>query len=227
MAKITRPPFIDRRSISNRVLNSFSDNSKEEVSKYIDWLNVAMSNYARSIQRNGLLALLLIAIFELVINSKNEQISLESFRIYKGSVILQFIPALVSYLYLQLFIDTAKQDALGRALSAAFKRWSVKGSDNNIDDFIVPPAPLYWNATINPPHPENHDYGRERIEGRAVIAFVMVTLCGFLAFEAQSYTQLFKGQPSQDILWIISLCFTVMCLIIFITYLVAFGSEPD
>jgi hypothetical protein len=222
-----RLPFNERRTMAVRASSSFSDNDKDQVAKYLDWLCVSISKNMETIRRAGLGMLLLVAIFELVIDSKSVQVSLGSFRIYRGSIILQFIPALVAYLFLQVFIDSIKTEDQYFAFIGIFKHWSARGSDNRIDLLVLPQAPLYWNVGNQIfPDARNHDYGRQRVEGRATSAFIIFALLGFAAFQIQAYVLLFTQQSPEVILWAVSLCFTIFCLTMLLQYMASYISEP-
>ena len=88
------------------IQGSFADADEEKVSKYLDRLYAAISDYTQRIRRDSLLVLLLVSAFELVNNSPGTQFSVASFSIHKGSPVLWFVPAVVAYLFFQIITDS-------------------------------------------------------------------------------------------------------------------------
>jgi hypothetical protein len=139
----------EQTNITRRITDSFVNKDEEQVTKYLDWLYSRITDYSQSMRRTSLLVLLLIAIFELVNGPGAVQVSLGSFRISKGSIILIFIPALVAYLYLQVWIDTMKGEDLEKVFQTAFGCWWQTGKENNLHEFIVPPTPLFLECELS------------------------------------------------------------------------------
>jgi hypothetical protein len=67
-----------------------------------------------------------MAIFELVADSRNATITISAFTISKSSLVLMFIPPIVSYIYLQISLDGAKHNRLLNCFDSAFEIWSDK-----------------------------------------------------------------------------------------------------
>jgi hypothetical protein len=214
-----------KRDIPDRISDSFDNNDLERTSKYLDLLRQTMSGYTADMRRNGLLMLLLVGAFELVDYSKNTQITVASFSLHKGSVVLQFIPALVSYLYLQLVVCSTRLEQLGDAFIETFQKWSPKAYANDLGELVVPPTVLYWAVGQRTPVPRNRDYRRTSIENSASAVFFFAIIAGLIAFNCQAYLKLYRSPFNQDILWLISLAFSVFCIIMFAADLIAFVKE--
>jgi ABC-type maltose transport system permease subunit len=195
--------------------------------QYLDWLRSVISERSQNIRRLATLILVLMAIFELVSNAKGESITIASFRVVQHSVVLQFIPGLVSYLYFQVYVDTVQITSLYRVFTFTFRRWRPDAERNDLDSLIIPSLPLFWNPVAGRIRPEN-SRPKDKLEEWASTIFVTVILVGVLAFEAQAYYALFRSNfPRSDILWLVSLSFTVFCLAMTVTdlYLVVIKKE--
>lgn len=71
-------------NILDLIQGSFADADEEKVSKYLDRLYAAISDYTQNIRRDSLLVLLLVTAFELVNSSPGTQFSVASFSFHKG-----------------------------------------------------------------------------------------------------------------------------------------------
>ena len=203
-----------RLNILNQIQGSFADDDKEKISKYLDRLYAAISDYTQSIRRDSLLVLLLVTAFELVNSSPGTQFSVASFTFHKGSVVLQVVPAVVAYLFLQIITDSIRLADMGIAFRRLFDRWLGEREHPETGGFILPATPLYWNIKQSLPSKDTIQYRRYALQYRASSLFTGVLVAGILAFEAHAYYVLHSRQFAHDILWLISLCFTLLCLVI-------------
>ena len=112
-------PSIPSNSFPDRVKFSFDENDQETCSKYLDWLFARITDYSQSLRRDVTFIILLIAAFELVADSKHVSIGFGSFQLSKGSIVLQFIPVVVSYLLFQTVVNTSRITLLITAFEAA------------------------------------------------------------------------------------------------------------
>jgi hypothetical protein len=208
-------------NILDLITDSFTNTDNEEkVAKYLDQLYAAISDYTQKIRRDSLLVLLLVTAFELVNSSSDTKFSIGSFSFNKGSIVLQFVPAVVAYLFLQIVTDSIRLADMGTAFRRLFARWlggkeSLK-ADGLIETsgFIMPATPLYWNIKQSLPSKNIVQYRRYSLEYWTSTGFTVVLVAGILAFEGHAYYILYSGQSARDILWWISLCFTCACLVI-------------
>jgi hypothetical protein len=201
-------------NILDLVQDSFSDASEEKISKYLDRLYAAISDYTQSIRRDSLLVLLLVTAFELVNSSPGTQFSVASFTFHKGSVVLQVVPAVAAYLFLQIITDSIRLADMGIAFRQLFDKWLGGKRHAETGGFVMPATPLYWNIKQSLPSRSIIQYRRYALQYSASTWFTGVLVAGVLAFEAHAYYVLYGGQSTPDILWLISLCFTVVCLVI-------------
>jgi len=101
-----------------------ADIAREDMVHKMEWLRSTIGELTQSLRRTVTLALLLMAIFELVIGSRALTLSVGSFTISSGSIVIFFIPAVISYLYLQLKYDTRQLQYLQKEFVYMFHTWS-------------------------------------------------------------------------------------------------------
>lgn len=201
------------KRIQKRVQDSFSKSDHEDLARYLDWSRSTLSEYAQSIRRSATLLFLLVAIFEVVVNSHNTQISIGSFQIARSSLALVFLPMVVAFLLFQVIMDTEKAGRVGTAFSEAFKLWSEKGQTNDLDALLFSPTPMHWNTqgVISPGTNLDPIDGVETIGS---ILLLIATLIGVAAFEAQAYYILYPTHTSGYFPWLASLLITLFCLVL-------------
>jgi hypothetical protein len=200
------------KSIEDRIKASFDEDDKEETLKYMDWINSALLNYCQDVRRNAGFLLLLVAIFELVIGSRKATISIGSFGVSRNSIALTFLPAIVSFLYMQAILDSQKASRLNTIFSIAFKIWSPNASANKLDLYLSQPAPVYWNMAGGTYNQSKLDKLDDR-ESVMSYTFITAIIFGILAFEAQAYYLLFSTRAPEIIVWAVSLLVTLFCLV--------------
>jgi hypothetical protein len=209
------------KTISDRVRDSFKDDDRENIYKYLEWCRSAIQEYAQVMRRMATGILLLAALFEVVANTRNTSVSIGSFHITRGSIVFNFLPVVVAYLFLQISTDYNKADQLVRAFSGAFSLWSKEAESNDLDLLIQGPMLVYWNPYTGRIRDVNQSTaGRVEFAASAVLTYGI--LLAILAFEAHAYYALFP--TSFDALWLISVCSTLFCLIMSIAALRANNS---
>ena len=201
-------------NILDRIQDSFADTDSEKISKYLDRLYAAISDYTQKIRRDSLLVLLLVAAFELVNSSPGTPLSVASFKFHRGSVVLQFVPAVVAYLFLQINTDGIKLADMGITFRRLFRRWLGERGYPETGGFILPATPLYWNIKQSLPSKDIIQHHRYVREYRTSTWFTTILVLGILVFEGHAYFVLYSGKFPRDILWLLSLCFTLVCLVL-------------
>lgn len=205
------------KSIFRRVGDSFEDNNHEDIYKYLDWLRSSISDLAQSVRRSAALIILLIAAFELIITSPTVALSLGPFRVSRGSVVLEFIPPLVAYLWLQLVMDSSRLNISRYGFEVAFKEWSAKASANDLDRLVQPALPLYWN--IDPFAPRAYNI-LDRADQVLEILFATITFTAIITFEVQAYYLLYRPLDHHQIVLAATIILTVIICISTLIYFV-------
>ncbi len=200
------------KDIRKRVEESFDENDKERILKYMDWINSSIIDYVKNVRRNVSILLLLVAIFELVVGSRNTTLSIGSFSISRDSIALVFLPAIVSVLFLQTVLDTSKAGRLYGAFSDAFKIWSPKASENKLDLVFDQPQPAYWTPFI-PVYDKDDMDSIDKFEDIISSVSMAVVAIGAVVFEGQAYYVLFPERIATVFVWVASLLVTLFCLV--------------
>lgn len=202
-----------KKGKNQRIIDSFHDASKDDVSKYLDWLRATLEDLSQGIRRLVLLMLLLAAAFELVIESPRTQLTIGGFVVASNSIVIIFIPAVVAYLYLQAMRDTAVLLELQKVFTDAFGIWSPKADENNLDLWILPTGIAFWNFTETKDISYDNWWIRfmDTLQGITTVAVIMLPP----AFAAQAYYILHQRRVNASF-WHISLIasgfFTVQAL---------------
>ncbi len=198
------------KSIDRSIVDSFAkDNNQDNVKAYLDWLLATMNQYASQIRRTTILALVLMAAFEIVSES-GTTITISSFQIQKGSLVDTFIPALVAYLFLQLISDTNRVLTLDAIFSRAFYKWNNERELNDLDVFIMSPFPLMWGASMA--SPKNNAGYYQKAQRLAVKWIDWIAPFIGLFFEGQAYYTLFKQPVFPYLAWFFSAIISFICV---------------
>ena len=194
-----------------RVRDSFTDAPREDISKYMEWLRSTAENLSQAVRKMILIMLLLIAAFELVGESPKTQLSIGAFKIASGSIVIIFIPALVSYMFFQVMRDSELLSELQKVFTDAFTIWSPKAEENNLDLWILPSITTFWNWA------ETKDISYDSplvkildlMQGLATATVILGVIC----FEIQAYYTLYQQRTTNFTLWLTSAIISAFCLV--------------
>jgi hypothetical protein len=203
--------------IHDRINDSFDGKDKEQTFQFMDWMRATILDYGQSIRRNATIMILLVAVFELIVSSSNTAISIGSFKIARGSIALVFLPAITSFLFLQIILDTQKVGRLIDAFNKVFKIWFPKAAEKGLNHLLVGPQAFYWSA-FSPA--SQLDYKLDTGEFVASFLVLIATGLGLTAFEGQAYYVLFPVHSSDIVAWVISLLIALFCLCLSIFFIV-------
>lgn len=201
------------KDIKDRIKDAFADDDREGVRQYVEWLRAALSDVSANLRRTVLLLLALIAVFEFVVESQNSAYVIAGFRVDRGSIVLQFIPALVAYLYLQAVVNTSVIRQLDAAFTLTLEKWSSRVVENDLDLLIGPDYPLFWTPFRSKRLEGIYPGGRMVNMANGFIGFAI--FIGVLIFEVQAYfVQLPKPSASalNYISWAASMFIATFCL---------------
>lgn len=203
------------KSARSRVESTFdADSQQADVVQYIEWLRSSISDCTASLRKNVLIILLLIAAFELVLESPGSEITLGSFQLHKGSVILLFVPVVVACLCIQAVMDSNRMHDLSAAFETAFSKWSEKGHENDLMSLIYPSPPIYWmmiSSIIETKQNRPHTRIVELFLGGAIGISILL---GTMIFEFQAYFSLRKQTHGNiHTLWIACSCVSAVLMV--------------
>ena len=207
------------KDVWKRVEDSFDADHREDAYKYSDWLRTPIADTVQSVRRSAITIVLLVAIFEIITESPKAVISLYSFQIGKGSVVLQFLPVFVAYLLLQVMRDTMYLGVLSAAFSAAFEKWSPEAVSNDLDLLVQASLPFFWKLDRR----EKEGYGvLDKEESQLGFTFWAFIVAGVYVFEIQAFYLLYVPPPGHLghlVLWSICLCVALFLSIMTLRYL--------
>jgi hypothetical protein len=200
------------KDVKQRINESLDGATREDMLKCMGWLRSGMRDRSKALQRNVAFALLLMAAFTLVSESPNTQISIGSFQISSGSLVIIFVPALVAYLYLQAISDSTQLDTQQIAFTAALAKWSAKAEQNDLDLLIAPSQALYWSVSASGGYEENRTWLDNLSKWTSNIV-LLITMLTVFTFEGWAYYKLYRSPITHDVAWIISACIAFFCLV--------------
>ena len=209
-------------SIKKRVSDSFPKDAQENLLQYMEWLRASMGDLSVSLRRSVAIILLLASAFELVIGSQKLKISVGSFEISSGSIVLVFIPVIVSYLYLQIMADSFQLVVLQELFAATFDRWSPDGARNKLNTYVIPPLTMYLSIGTLPTYSDKVLNRTQNVLQNLSLGMMMI---GVPAFVGIAYWQLFIKHIAHNVPWLISLCIASIWLIAAIAYGLGTGGE--
>lgn len=204
------------KSIEDRIKESFNQDDKEEAFKYMDWINSSIIAFTQTIRRNASLLVLLVAIFELIVGSRDATLSIGSFKISRNSITLTFLPGVISFFFMQIILDSAKVNRLYYIFFAVFKIWSPEGSINELDQLLDQPLPTYWSMSSTS---IEHQDRLDKLEIVSSTMLLWAVIIGVIAFEGQAYYVLFPAHASAIIPWAVSLLLTLFFLVFGILFM--------
>jgi hypothetical protein len=201
-----------RAQVSRKISEGLSGYSREDISKYLDWLYGNISGAIQSVRRGVTIVVALIAAFELIASSgATASLTIFSVSIPKHSLAVQLIPAAIAFLYVQITKDSIDADRSRTAFSKAFEMWSNSSKASDLDSYIWPSSQLYWSpftADVT-----GAPAGIDRAIFKVGSTFERIYSALTYLFIAQAYYVLFTPHFNRYLcLWLISLSFTLYCL---------------
>lgn len=201
------------KDIERRIVESFGKDDREQLLKYMDWINSSIQEYVQTVRRNATFLLLLVAAFELVVGSRNAALSIGSFSISRDSIALVFVPAIAGFLLMQIILDTRKASQLYSVFTHLFRIWSPKAAYNNLDLMVDQPQPAYWTV-FSGSYPKSDRSILDRVEEVTNVTFWTIVQVGTLAFAGQAYYLLFPTHTFTIFAWTASLLVTLFCFVV-------------
>jgi hypothetical protein len=189
-------------NVWERVRRSFDPDAHEDVVKYLEWLNATIGDLSQTLRKTVALMLSLIAAFAIVNASPNATLSFGSISVSNSSLVIIFLPALISFLFFQVIRDTLQLVARGRAFTAAFSIWSEQAEENDLDALVIPSRAAYWDLG-GTGRPSNTTWS-ERIGKIGQLGAAPVIFVGVIWFEVDAHLRLHDDSKVSHTLWAFS-----------------------
>lgn len=210
------------KSPEDKIADSFSEETQEKALQYLEWLRICINDVYANMRRSSGIALVLAAIFELVVSSKTLELSIGSFRISGGSVVLVFIPAVIAYSHLQAVTDFIRLVDLRNLHIATFNKWLPEAEQNKLHRYVFPPQTVLLNIGDRPVSEQKALRQTQRL-----LEDISLTLLFFACpvFTVIAYWQLFPKNIDHNIPWAASLCLSLIWLFTALMYFAGWGLE--
>jgi hypothetical protein len=209
------------KKLKQRIIDSFPEGDREGAKQYLDWIRSALTDVSANLRRSVMLMILLMAVFEFIIQSRRSSFTLAGFSVAEGSIVLKFIPALVAYLYLQSFVYSHRAAVLRDAFADTLARWSPEAEKNDLGFLLRPVHTLFWSEGW--PTSEENRLRIDEVERRTSFVFMAIIMIGSLIFLTQAYYVLFPDRALANyVLWSTSLSITLYCLVATLWYISSF-----
>jgi hypothetical protein len=210
------------KSPKDRIADSFSGDTQEKAFQYLEWLRACINDVYANMRRSSGVTLVLAAIFELVVSSKRLELSIGSFRISGGSVVLVFIPAVIAYSHLQAITDFIRLIELRNLHIATFNKWLPEAEQYKLHRYIFPPQAVLLNIGNRPVSEQKALRQMQRaLESQSFILLVF----GRPVFIGIAYWQLYLKHIDHNIPWAASLCLSLIWIGIAFLYFAGWGLE--
>jgi hypothetical protein len=211
------------KNIRQRVYDSFRYSPHGDILQFMEWLRSTMEELTRSLRRTIATILLLIAAFELVYQSPKTELAIGSFKISSGSVVVIFIPAVTSYLFLQMMDDSIRLWRTQKVFSEVFTIWSSEAEKNDLDLWVLPPQAAYWNQSET----KLSEFGwKDRITAHIRTLISASIFVAVIVFEIQAYYVLHAQHIANNIPWTISVVMAAVFSIVALTEFIILA-EPN
>ncbi|WP_037959648.1 hypothetical protein [Streptomyces sp. PRh5] len=198
--------------------------SAEEAEKYLEELRGSWEEIARALSRSTISYFLVVALFELLIGSKDDvEFTVVGFQFSNSMTLQKVLPALAGYLYFHSITQACRWLACEDVFGVFFKELRPHLYQCDLE-LIVKPAAGPWNVGTHyygNGHISNLGYGMQVILGSLSLAVVPV------AFAAQSSYLLIDKFGGTDVLSLVAVSLSGAFVVAGLVYAVLdrFGSS--
>jgi hypothetical protein len=190
-------------NITRRVklsFDRFDSGAHEDIVKYLDWLQSTLSDISKTLRKTVALMLSLMAAFVLV--GPHSEIDIGSLKVTNSSLVIVFLPVVISFLYFQIIRDTIQLLARSRAFIVAFSLWSPSAEENDLDALISPSRAAYWDLG-GTGRPVNTSWA-EKFGKYGQMGAAPVIGAGVIGFQVFAYINLHNSPTFKFTYWLIS-----------------------
>lgn len=208
------PPSLIR--IRAEVEALFSDEDRENLVKYLDWLHGNICSSIRAIKRTVALMLALIGALYLIINSSSKvSFAILSFTIPKNPGVSEAILAIAAFLFLQMIQDSIDVTRSKVAFSKAFEL--LLGEPNGVDEYLWPPSLLYWEPILGSTVRRPSGYVLRHILNLA-FALPIGSIIGYAYYQLLQRAHLVISSNLYFILWCVSVVFSALFMLAVVVF---------
>jgi hypothetical protein len=112
---------------AQRIVDSLTSSSPEDIRKYIELLRTALGEYSQVVRRSVVHYLVIVFLFEVVLSAKTVELSLGPVKLSRASDILIFIPILAAFVFNETLVASLNYASRARLMTAAFQVWNKEG----------------------------------------------------------------------------------------------------
>ena len=210
------------KSIKDRVRASFSSDDKDSLKYYLDSTIAASKSYADGMRRSATFMLILIAVFELLVEGVVKQVTIGPFVFSGITIILAFAPSAIAYFYYESCTQAVIFGIIVRAYIAVFEIWNDKAGENDLDLILLPPTPAFFPGSgFN----RGAVSSTEGLLSGLGLVFRLPFIFGVPIFEAYAFYQLFNIRHTSSVLLWLNVFLTTGLLFMGFAAVSSYGGE--
>jgi hypothetical protein len=122
------------------------------------------------------------------------------------------------YFLLEAFINDGSATRLGDVHETFFELWNPDAGQNDLDEFLRPPEPLWFGGSYTPPARRTRD---QVAKSRIGLGIGLVLLVAVLAFEVHAYYLLAHQLHLYSALFWISALLSVTLLVVVLYFILS------
>jgi hypothetical protein len=208
---------VPRKTVKERVADSFAEEGSEYIEKYIDMLREEWRSVTTSLSRTILLTLGLVVLFELLLRADTIELTLGPAKLTEPSPILRFIPALIAYLLYEELALMAKWSDISDIYEEILQKYHPKVWANDLELLVAPTQRAFWQ--IGTFYGESFEARTAQLQRAVSIFSVFGLLLLLTLFQAYAVYRLFQRFGVDDItIWLVTVLaagFTLAAISIF------------
>jgi hypothetical protein len=203
------------KSLRQRVDDAFAgegsepDPTRNDAIEYCKYLREAWVNVSASLNRTVLAMVAVAAVFELFAMNSVETVTLAGFQFSNIATVQAFLPVVIAYLYLEVFLLYGRYGETGLLHSLCMRRAYPNLEANDLQLWLAPPSrALLSQSGLGS---SAIDTRTERFVGHMLAFIAKGSLVLPLAFEVYAFWILFRHATNIIFVWI---AFTLTTILI-------------
>ena len=201
------------KAASERVLDSFKNESASnsedqsnllgDVKDYTQQLRSVWADVCKSVNRDAILVVALIVIFELLAyQGAGKEFTIGPFSFANTSIVQLCLPSVIAYLVYDLYALSIRASNTENVYTELMKQFASRIYSNDLHFFITPLLPSFWSPTnlLSDEIATTADRFAEFV--KALLSAIVLMIIP-LIFEIQAFYHLFEKFGSKNpLLWI-------------------------